>query len=183
MLSFCSSSSLVSSSTLSPSHFDHFFSFSSAALRFSPIHTESVFKSIFSVSPTSRGNDEPFEKAFFLSGPIQSREMRTRFFRYRDGDEEPLIDYDDIQSNLESHHDDAPLDDYEDEGDGGDRRHRKCSQTPVYDNDSSKSMSKKRLIKNGDTGRQSMASKFEDEGAKEEYKDRARFTRKGRRKG
>ncbi|XP_020959228.1 protein IWS1 homolog 1 [Arachis ipaensis] len=88
---------------------------------------------------------------------------------YRDEDGEPLMDYDDMQSDPEPepHHDDALLDDYEDEGDGGDWRRRERSQTPVYDHDSSKSKPRKRLVKKGDTGRQSVAPELEDEVAEE----------------
>ncbi|XLS58257.1 hypothetical protein HN51_008012, partial [Arachis hypogaea] len=104
---------------------------------------------------------------------------------YRDEDGESLMDYDDIQSDPdpEPHHDDALLDDYEDEGDGGDWLRRERSQTPVYDNDSSKSKPRKRLIKKGDTGRQSVAPELEDEVAEDEYEGGARFAREGSEEG
>ncbi|KAL4294790.1 hypothetical protein AHAS_Ahas18G0263300 [Arachis hypogaea] len=93
------------------------------------------------------------KKVFFLYGPIESERQRTRFFRYHDEDGKSLIDYDDIQSDLEPHHDNVLLDDYEDKGDDDDWRRRQRSQTLVYHNDSSTLKFRNRLIKKGDTER------------------------------
>ncbi|WJX56289.1 Transcription factor iws1 [Trifolium repens] len=83
---------------------------------------------------------------------------------YRDEDGEPLMDYDDIQSDREASPEPQQLDDFEEDVDDFPSRGR--SQTPVYDNDPSKSKPRKRLIKKSDTGKQSVVApppELEDE--------------------
>lgn len=88
-------------------------------------------------------------------------------FRYRDEDGEPLMDFDDVQSDRElspEPNQQGLMDDLEEEV--GDWRERDRSQTPVYDNDSSsmlKSKPRKRLIKKSDTGKQSVAPELVDD--------------------
>ncbi|GAU25772.1 hypothetical protein TSUD_222290 [Trifolium subterraneum] len=74
---------------------------------------------------------------------------------YRDEDGEPLMDYDDAQSDREASPEPQQLDDFEEDIDDFPSRDR--SQTPVYDTDPSKSKPRKRLIKKSDTGKQSVA--------------------------
>lgn len=77
--------------------------------------------------------------------------------RYRDEDEEPLMDYDDIRSDPEQspehqqHQNDNVLDDFDDDdvGDGGVSPARERSQTPVYNNNEKSSKPRKRLVKKG----------------------------------
>lgn len=80
---------------------------------------------------------------------------------YRDEDGEPLMDFDDIQSDREPSPEPQRLDDFEEDVD--DWRGRERSQTPVYDNDPSRSKPRKRLIKKSDTGKQSVAPELDDE--------------------
>ncbi|KAK2373745.1 protein IWS1 protein [Trifolium repens] len=83
---------------------------------------------------------------------------------YRDEDGEPLMDYDDIQSDREASPEPQQLDDFEEDVDDFPGRDR--SQTPVYDTDPSKSKPRKRLIKKSDTGKQSVVApppELEDE--------------------
>ncbi|KAJ7943886.1 transcription factor IWS1 [Quillaja saponaria] len=85
---------------------------------------------------------------------------------YRDEDGEPLMDYDDVQSDREQSpepHQQGLLNDFEDDGD--DWRGRERSQTPVYDNDAlgSKSKPRKRLIKKGDTVKDYVAPELVDD--------------------
>ncbi|CAK8540282.1 unnamed protein product [Lathyrus sativus] len=91
---------------------------------------------------------------------------------YRDEDGEPLMDYDDVQSDGEATPEPQQLDDFEEE-DVDDWRGRERSQTPVHDTDSSKSKPRKRLIKKSDTvkhtGKLSVAPELEDELEEEGY--------------
>ncbi|CAJ1937006.1 unnamed protein product [Sphenostylis stenocarpa] len=87
---------------------------------------------------------------------------------YRDEDGEPLMDYDDVQSDREpSPEPRHQLDDYEDVDEWRGR------ETPVHDNDVARSKPRKRLIKKGDAGKQSVAPELEDE--EEGYVPEARF--------
>lgn len=73
------------------------------------------------------------------------------------------MDYDDIQSDREpSPEPQQQLDDFEEE-DVDNWRGRDRSQTPVYDNDPSRSKPRKRLIKKSDAGNRSMAPELDDE--------------------
>ncbi|XP_057448682.1 protein IWS1 homolog 1-like [Lotus japonicus] len=87
----------------------------------------------------------------------------------RDEDGEPLMDYDDVQSDREpSPEPNNNLNDFEEDVDDWGNRER--SQTPVYDNDSSKSKPRKRLIKKGGGGgSQSVAPDLEDEVEEEDF--------------
>lgn len=86
---------------------------------------------------------------------------------YRDEDGEPLMDYDDVQSDREPSPPPNQLDDYEEDVD--EWRGRDRSQTPVYDNDPSRSKPRKRLIKKSDAGKQVVAPELEDEVEEEGY--------------
>lgn len=97
---------------------------------------------------------------------------------YRDEDGEPLMDYDDVQSDGEGSPEPQQLDDFEEE-DVDNFHDRARSQTPVYENDSSKSKPRKRLIKKSDTGKQSMALPPELEDELEE-EDEGRKRKKGK---
>ncbi|KAK7366996.1 hypothetical protein VNO80_09001 [Phaseolus coccineus] len=100
---------------------------------------------------------------------------------YRDEDGEPLMDYDDVQSDREpSPEPRHQLDDYEDDV-NGEWRGRDRSQTPVYDNDAARSKPRKRLIKKSDAGKQSVAPELEDE-EEEGYVPEARFDEEDGRK-
>ncbi|RZC27920.1 protein IWS1 homolog 1-like [Glycine soja] len=81
---------------------------------------------------------------------------------YRDEDGEPLMDYDDIQSDREPSPEPRRQDDDFDE-DVDEWRGRDRSQTPVYDTDPSRSKPRKRLIKKSDAGKQAVEPELEDE--------------------
>ncbi|XP_054810503.1 protein IWS1 homolog 1 [Prosopis cineraria] len=105
---------------------------------------------------------------------------------YRDEDGEPLMDYDDVQSDRElspEPQQQGLFDDLEEDVD--DWRGRERSQTPVYDNDSSMSKAKprKRLIKKSDTGGQSVAPELVDEDEEADGNIPASFVRDGSEEG
>ncbi|XP_027360880.1 protein IWS1 homolog 1-like isoform X2 [Abrus precatorius] len=90
---------------------------------------------------------------------------------YRDEDGEPLMDYDDVQSDREPSPEPNQLDDFDEDVD--DWRGRDRSQTPVYDTDPARSKPRKRLIKKSDAGKQSVAPELEDEVEEEDFPARS----------
>ncbi|KAK7252518.1 hypothetical protein RIF29_36513 [Crotalaria pallida] len=104
---------------------------------------------------------------------------------YRDEDGEALMNYDDLQSDREqspepNQQDQGLMDDDFEEEDGDEWRGRERSQTPVYDNNDSKSKPRKRLIKkSGDSGKASVAPPELFDEVEEEEDNVGRFSREG----
>ncbi|KAK7372254.1 hypothetical protein VNO80_05629 [Phaseolus coccineus] len=109
-----------------------------------------------------------------LGEQLEQFEFLSFHIWYRDEDSEPLMDYDDVQSDREPSPEPLhQLDDYEDDV-NDEWRGRDRSQTPVYDNDAARSKPRKRLTQKSDAGKQSVVPQLEDE-EEDGYVPEARF--------